>query len=288
MTGLAIRITGVMLRATALAVLLAGPAMAQDAGSGRVGPEALDRLPRADVVLLGEVHDNAAHHLMQARAIGAIKPVALVFEMLTPERAAQVPADRSDAATVEAALGWNASGWPDFAMYHPIFLAAPKARIYGGDVPRADIRVALDFGAAQAFGAEAGRYGLNADLPATERAAREEEQAVAHCRALPLNMLPGMVEAQRLRDASLAQAVVQALAETGGPVVVITGAGHARRDRGVPAVLALAAPDASVLSLGLLEEVAEVEGLFDLWIITGVPDGPGRGDPCAAFGQQKA
>jgi uncharacterized iron-regulated protein len=32
------------------------------------------------------------------------------------------------------------------------------------------------------------------------------------------------------------------MAATGGPVVVITGTGHARRDLGAPAKLALAAP----------------------------------------------
>ena len=47
-------------------------------------------LPRADVVLLGEVHDNPAHHAFQAEAVAYLAPRALVFEMLTPAQAALV------------------------------------------------------------------------------------------------------------------------------------------------------------------------------------------------------
>ena len=32
----------------------------------------------SDIVVLGEVHDNPAHHANQARAVAAIKPAALV------------------------------------------------------------------------------------------------------------------------------------------------------------------------------------------------------------------
>ncbi|MES2665043.1 MAG: ChaN family lipoprotein [Pseudomonadota bacterium] len=109
---------------------------------------------------------------------------------------------------------------------------------------------------------------------------READQREAHCGALPEEMLAGMVQAQRLRDAALASAVVQAADETGGPVVVITGSGHARRDTGVPAMLARAAPDLSVLSVGQLEADPGPDAPYDLWIIT--PPTP-RDDPCAGL-----
>ena len=35
--------------------------------------------------VIGEVHDNPHHHRNQARAVAALKPGAIVFEMLTPE-----------------------------------------------------------------------------------------------------------------------------------------------------------------------------------------------------------
>lgn len=259
-----------------LATVIALPAMA-----GQISPDDLGGLPTADVVVLGEVHDNPGHHANQARAVAAIAPRALVFEMLTPTQAAQAPADRKDAGRLAEALGWAGSGWPDFALYHPIFLAAPEARIYGANVPREGLRAAINTGAADAFGPDAGRYGLDKTLIPEDQAAREAEQAEAHCGALPPEMLPGMVQAQRLRDAALARAAEVALRDTGGPVVVITGSGHARRDTGVPAVLALADPLLRVLSVGQLEAEPGTDAPFDLWLIAPAPP---REDPCLAFG----
>ncbi len=264
-----------MIRALVLALSLAAPA-----GAAEIGPEALDAL-RADIVVLGEVHDNPAHHLNQARAVAALRPAALVFEMLTRDQAARATdTARADADTLGAALGWAEAGWPDFAMYWPIFGAAPEAEIRGAAVPRGEARRVFEAPLAEVFGAGAARYGLDRPLPEAQQATREAEQMAAHCDALPGDMLPGMVAAQRLRDAVLADAALAALRDTGGPVAVITGSGHARTDYGVPAKLALAAPDVTVLSLGQLERPAGADQPFDLWIVT---DAAPREDPCAAF-----
>lgn len=266
--------TPTILTAALLAISLAAPL-----SSGEITAEALEALPTADVVILGEVHDNPVHHANQARAVAAIAPRALVFEMLTPQQAAHafgVP--RDDAAALEAALGWE--NWPDFAMYHPIFTAAPAAEIHGGALPAGEVRRAMDVGAAAVFGEDAGVYGLGDALPDDQQAAREAMQFAAHCDALPEDMMPGMVAAQRLRDAALARAAVRAHVATGGPVVVITGTGHARTDHGIPAKLALAAPELSVVAVGQLESDPGAEAPFDLWIVTGAMDRP---DPCAAF-----
>lgn len=263
------------MRALVMALSLALPAAAQE-----VGPDALDGLA-ADIVVLGEVHDNPQHHLNQARAVAALEPAALVFEMLTEDQAARATqAARASAETLGAALDWEAGGWPDFAMYWPIFAAAPDARIVGAAVPRAKARDVFETPLATVFGPDAGRYGLNQPLDPAEQEIREAEQMAAHCDALPEAMLPGMVAAQRLRDGALARAALAALAETGGPVAVITGSGHARTDRGVPALVGRAAPEVSVLSLGQVERPAEPDQPFDLWIVT---DPTPRDDPCAAF-----
>lgn len=259
-------------RAALVALILAAPATARE-----VGADALDALPQVDIVLLGEVHDNPEHHANQARAVAAIKPAALVFEMLLPEQVKRLPADRSDAAAVDAAIGWTARGWPDFALYQPIFAAAGKVRIYGADVPVADVRRAAKQGASVVLAG----FGLEKPLPEAVQKQRETELWAAHCFAMPKAAMAGMVEVQRLRDASLARAALRALRETGGPVVVIAGAEHVRSDWGVPAILAEIAPSVTVLSVGQVEGAAGAEP-FDLWISTeGVA---GRDDPCGAFG----
>ena len=236
--------------------------------------------PPADVVILGEVHDNPTHHAWQAEVVAAMAPSALVFEMLLPEQAALAGPERDDAAALAAALEWDGRGWPDYDLYSPILAAAPDALIVGGDVPHDDVRRAMEAGAAAVFGPEAARYGLTDALAPDDQAAREAEMDAAHCHALPAEMLPGMVEAQRLRDATLARAAIEAHAVSGGPVAVIAGTGHARRDRGVPAALSAAAPGLSVYSVGQFEVDPGPDAPFDRVIVT---EPTPRDDPCAAF-----
>lgn len=265
-----------MIRALALWALAAAPVTA-----GPVAPADLAALPPADVVILGEVHDNAAHHAHQALAVAAIRPAAIVFEMLTPAQAARAAGvDRGDAAALEAALGWVGTGWPDFALYHPILAAAPQAAVVGGGMDRAQVRRAFAEPPEVVFGPGAAAFGLADMLDPADQAAREAAQQAAHCNALPPDMLPGFVAAQRLRDAGLARAVRDAVAATGGPVVLIAGTEHARRDVGVPAKLALAAPGLRVLSVGQVEGDPGPDAPFDLWLVT---DPAPRDDPCAAF-----
>ena len=257
----------------ALAIALcASPAFASSVPEGLVG---------GDVIFLGETHDNPDHHARQAEWSAALGAKALVFEMLTEDQAEAVtPELRSDAAALADALDWANSGWPDFAMYYPIFAAVPEAAIYGAAVPRGEARAAMGEGVAVWFGeGDAARFGLDQPLPEDEQAAREEMQMRAHCDALPEELLPAMVDIQRLRDAMIARAVAQALAETGGPVVVITGNGHAREDRGAPVYLAYADPDIDIRSLGQSEDGA-LDGDFDARADSPAVD---RDDPCAAF-----
>ncbi|OSQ52523.1 ChaN family lipoprotein [Marivita geojedonensis] len=235
----------------------------------------------ADVVFLGELHDNPAHHLRQAEVVAEVEPTALVFEMLTQAQADLVTPDLvADEAALEAALGWNDSGWPDFSMYYPIFAEAPEAAYFGAAVPRDVARQAMETGMAAAFRGDADVYGLTAVLPEDQQAEREALQLAAHCDAMPEDMLPVMVDIQRLRDAELAYSAVQAFEAHGGPVVVITGNGHARKDWGAPVYLMAAAPDLRIASLGQGEEDVPPEGLFDVVETSPEVD---RGDPCAAF-----
>ena len=244
--------------------------------------EAADTLfTAADIALLGEVHDNPAHHLEQARIVAAMQPAALVFEMLTP---AQVSAaegvDRRDMAALAGALGWADSGWPDFQIYAPVFAAAPMAQLYGAGLPRAEARAAYSNGISESFGAFSEAYGLTKDLPADQMQARLTLQFQAHCEAIPRESLTPMVALQRLRDAYLARAAMQALLETGGPVAVITGNGHARSDWGATALIRQLDAEITVIALGQSEEGQTLDGGFDLIIDSPDVD---RGDPCDAF-----
>lgn len=256
-------------------VLFAAPLLANELP----GPD-IPRMAAADVVILGEVHDNPMHHEEQANIVAKLKPAALVFEMLTPQQAAGITdANRTGEPALKAALEWEKSGWPDFSFYYPIFAAAPEARVYGAGLRRDAARAALKDGITAYFGAEASQFGLDRPLDAAQQDQRQAYQMIAHCDALPETMLPMMVDLQRLRDAFLARAVVTALEQTGGPVVVITGNGHARKDWGMAVYLDRARPGLDIFALGQSED-GQIEGVFDM-----VLDHPSidRPDPCLAF-----
>lgn len=264
--------------ACALAFGPVRPGLAQDL----IPDDVTDAMQSSDVVILGEIHDNPRHHEIQTEAIEAIAPSAVVWEMVTEEgaqRLAQKAATNPE--ELDRILRWAEAGWPPLSMYYPIFQAA-DVPVYGAMVPRSAARAAMERGAATTFGADAARYGLTVPLAAEEQAIREADQLAAHCDAIPKESLPQMVAIQRLRDAVLARAILRAVDETGRPVAVITGNGHARKDRGIPTFLSRLRPGLKVFVLGQSED-GLVEGEFDAVI-----DSPAveREDPCKAFETQ--
>ena len=265
-----------------------------DVAAGQViGRDLLeDRLDAADVAVLGEIHDNPRHHRRQAALVEAIGPKGLAFEMIpeaSEEGIAVFLETGADPREIGPAIGWDRLGWPDWALYAPIVEAAPGARITGGASPSRDLKTAIRDGAAAAFGRGADRYGLTLAPDDDTQTVLEDEMIAAHCGKLPRSAARGMAEAQRLRDARFAHAAERAH-RAGGPTVLITGNGHARTDRGVPAYLGLSQPALEVLSLGQIEVVPGAEAPGDyledgalpydyVWFSARVA----RPDPCANF-----
>ncbi|MFT3975451.1 MAG: ChaN family lipoprotein [Amaricoccus sp.] len=268
----------VRIAALACALLLPGAASPSSLAEVVAGAKG------ADIVVVGEVHDNPAHHDNQAAVVAALQPDALVFEMIPQTAEDEVNDLRTHGAgpgQIAAALRWDQSGWPDFAFYAAILTAAPNARVFGAEQSQADVKRAMVEGAAGVFGPDASTYGLDKPLPTPEQLRREAEQAAAHCGALPAEMLPRMVEAQRLRDAEIADAALWARTMTGdGKVVVIAGSGHASRRRGAPALLALAAPELKVFAVGQFETPPDDAADYDAVLLAPVVP---RGDPCAGL-----
>ena len=111
-----------------------------------------------------------------------------------------------------------------------------------------------------------------------------------HCRALPERLLPAMTLAQRVRDATLAEALLDSGADG---AVLIAGNGHVRRDLAVPLYLSAAAGGAATRAIGILEvEEGKTDpavlcrhrrlppSAYDFVCFTPAWSRP---DPCAAF-----
>jgi uncharacterized iron-regulated protein len=113
------------------------------AGAPRTWDEAVADLATARVIAVGESHDDAAHHLIQASVLAALAArnpnVAVAFEMVGYEDQAVLDAFMSG-ATPEAdfAVWWKTSWGFDFSLYKPIFDAAKAAKLqaYGLNAPR--------------------------------------------------------------------------------------------------------------------------------------------------------
>lgn len=220
----------------------------------------LERLANARFVLLGEKHDNADHHVLQARVIERLadagrKPV-VAFEMvssdLAPELAQVTASPDATPEQVRVAVRWDESGWPPFALYEPVFRAALDARLalVAANLPREQAKAIVREGLAALDRDTTARLALDEPLPEAERAELVEELRRGHCGHGDERMLRRMLGVQNARDAAMADALLGA-PWTGA--VLIAGAGHARRDRGVPVWLSRRAPDATIASLSFAE-----------------------------------
>lgn len=198
------------------------------------------RASEARFILLGEKHDNPDHHRLQARVldwvVAAERRPRVVFEMIEESRQAEVEAQLArapkDPDALALALDWARSGWPDWAMYRPVFAATLQAGlpVVASMLPRAK---AMEVARGNESLPEAlvSRHGLSEPLPEDLHAALVEELRDGHCGHLPESMLAPMLEIQRARDAIMAEKLLEA-GEAGA--VLIAGAGHTRSDRAVP------------------------------------------------------
>ncbi|WP_428696448.1 ChaN family lipoprotein [Stappia sp.] len=222
----------------------------------------------ARFALVGEIHDNPRHHTLQAHLLGASveagRAPAVVLEMLPRDLQPRLDAylGKADASAdgFGTALGWDELGWPDYAIYRPILEVALAASlpVVAGDTPRNERR-SVARGGLGILG-ETRRDVLQLDEPLGETADTGLLDTLfeGHCGMMPRAGLMPLVAVQRLRDATLADAMISAAEEGGDGAVLIAGAGHARTDFGVPRYLRWRQPDASVVAVALVE-VAEGE-----------------------------
>ncbi|MFN2348636.1 MAG: ChaN family lipoprotein [Thioalkalivibrio sp.] len=220
--------------------------------------EAMGRLAQADVVLLGEVHGNPDHHRGQLEVVRAlvsqgVRP-ALAFEIFdlgdqdridTLRRDGDPDADALAAGVKMESRGWDWSGYRPLVQFALdeglVIIAANLSRSRAMDVARGGLAVLPQ--------QERQRLGLDQALKEGLRERLEQRIVDAHCGHLPRERAGGMIDAQRARDAYMADR----LARVEGPVVLITGAVHGHRDYGVPAYLARLAPERRLASVAFVE-----------------------------------
>jgi len=225
------------------------------------------RLVASRFALLGERHDNADHHALQAKLVRAMletgRRPALGFEMLATDDTAAiaryVARSPKDATGLGDAVNWSRSGWPEWRFYQPIAQAGLDAGvpIVATNLSKAATDAVRRNGLTGLGPALTTQLRLAEPTPET-RLAMTSELRESHCGQMPDAAVDRMVDVQWARDARMAASLARGGQRDGA--VLIAGAGHVRRDRGVPVHLARQAPEASIASVAFVEvEAAETK-----------------------------
>jgi uncharacterized iron-regulated protein len=255
--------------------------------------ELLRRAASADILLLGETHDNAEHHrlqlrVLQARTASGARPALLMEQFDIDQQAALDEARRAGRDPAPLMRGWD---WPQYAPL--VALAETEGlALVAANLPRAATRPVVREGYSTLPAGEVQRLALERVWDEARQKYMVDLIEASHCGKVTPALRDGLVRAQRLRDATLADA---ALGKVDHGAVFILGRGHARHDVGVPLYLAARRSGTRVLSVGFVEvgagktapsayETGRVGSITPYDILWFTPRAE-RPDPCLAFGQ---
>ncbi len=205
--------------------------------------EVLDALDDADFILLGERHDDAAHHRWQLHTLAALHGRgalgAVGFEMFP--RSKQEPLDqwRDGELTREAfleATEWQRVWGYDADLYMPLFDFVRTHRLPAQalNVDRDTVRAIREAGYEAVDEDE--RESVGKPAPASEGYRDRLQRVFRHHPGAEDSdtALERFIEAQLFWDRAMAEAMVAALDAHGGPGVGIVGRGHAEYGDGIP------------------------------------------------------
>ena len=274
---------GQYLLASAL-TLLSALASAQiiDVRTGKAIDESAlaEILKSADIVLLGELHDNKFHHEARGRLIARFADHRTVVSEHLP--APNQVTFQSEIKTDLIAAGFDAEGW-DWPIHQSLYeqIKNKGLSLVGGNLPKEEARRMFLQGVSSLPERMAQTY-TQSRLDETAERKLDHDLVEGHCGKLPEKYLLRMRFAQRLTDLSLTHNVLDRK-----PSLLIAGNGHVRRDYGVPQMLASIAPQLKVLNVGFLEQgsstqdlLQSIAGQYDFIWITERAE---RKDPCENF-----
>jgi uncharacterized iron-regulated protein len=234
--------------------------------------------PPADVLLIGEQHDAVEHQRHATRVVEHLatrgRLLAVAMEMVEQGRGTASLRRDADESQMRAALAWDERGWP-WAAYGTIVVAAVRAGVpvIGANLPRDSLRRTMADERLDAEVSDALRAQLLADV-------RD-----GHCGLLPPTHLPAMTRVQIGRDLAMARTLAS-VAQPGGVVMLVAGANHVDRRRGVPQHLPALRPGVRLHALGLSAGPAGLNaaGFDEVWVTPALQ----RPDPCEGLAERFA
>jgi uncharacterized iron-regulated protein len=257
-------------------------------------------MDKADVLLLGETHDNPQHHelqlrLLKARIDSGARPALMMEQLDTDSQPALdlALADSDPGEALNAATGLIT--FTDRQFYRPFLAAAidNKLPVIAANISSQQLQPVIWNGFAAYDAAALKRMAVENVWSDSRQTFMLSHIGGAHCGQIRDELRAGLTRSQRLRDALMADAGIPSI---GRGIVAIVGSSHARRDVGMPLYLAARDPAAHILSIAFVEvipgldapETYETESAsgsppFDvIWFSSRVE----RADPCADYGKK--
>lgn len=222
-------------------------------------------LPNAELILLGEQHDAPEHQelakLSVERLVSNQTLSALVLEMADAGVSTEGMPNQSSEVAVRERLKWNDAGWP-WSRYGPVVMQAIRAGVpvAGSNLPFSAMAAVMKDDA------------WDSKVPSAVLASHRESMIQGHCGLLPESQVPAMARIQIARDERMAQTAMTWM-RSGKSVLLLAGAEHVKKDRGIPLFLDSKSKDKVAVIWMQAETVLKTDsGLADLdWQTPPVP-----------------
>lgn len=260
----------------------------------------LSRIKDANVLLLGEVHDNPLHHdfqkkLLQAQLDSGSRP-SLLMEQFNSDGQQKLDIALANPNRDEAFS--NAADlikFGDWQLYAPLLSVAVdyKLPIIAANIASAQLQPVMRQGFNAYDPDDLKRVAVNEVWSESRDKYLSEHIEGTHCGQISPQWRAGLVRGQRLRDALMVDAAVSSF---GRGIFGVVGRNHARRDIGLPLYFAARNPSARILSVGFVEvipgnvspekyaiETATGSVPYDVIWFSPRLDRSGRFNPCAEF-----
>lgn len=264
------------------------------------GATLLARIGKANVLLLGETHDNPQHHelqqkLLKARIASGARP-ALMMEQLDDDT--QPALDRALAGSDRDEVLNSVTKmikFADWKFYRPFLAIAVdnKLPVIAANISSLRLQPVIWKGFAAYDADDLKRLAVRQVWSESRENYLVNNMGGAHCGKLRDELRAGLTRSQRLRDALM---VDSAMSSLGRGVVGIVGSGHARRDIGMPIYFAARAPQARIFSVGFVEVSPQRTDPRTYAALSATGDAPydviwftprvKRSDPCAELNKQ--
>lgn len=200
----------------------------------------LSALSAASVVCVGEEHDKASHHRVQAETVAELAarglPVTVGLEMVSTDQQGTLDDFMAGRMSESDFAAWWDKNWGfPYPIYKPIFDAARAARlpVVGLNVPRPLIREVARKGVAGLTPAERAQLPASIQESGDARYRAYIEASLDEHGPMPPDRRARMREAQAVWNEAMG-ARAASLAASGRVVVVVAGQGHMLYGAGIP------------------------------------------------------